>query len=223
MRVGINNMNEEIVRYHYRGHLKSDNPVNLLSKLEETKHKIAGFLTEEKIMTACIYQYENMLFAYYEVIGEEIKPENLFAPLSECLAKWPGEKEEREWVQMHHVFYHAIPEGKTDWIRKVKPEIQRGRIAFLKPDKIFQYVYHHVAITTEGLLQGDKYQSIALHENILFSYFEEPRIEINIKRDLTKESEVIKEWINVIPEDHFIKGPENTNFTFIPALIAMGQ
>jgi hypothetical protein len=163
-----------------------------------------------------------MLFAYYETIGEEIKPEILFAPLSDCLAKWPGQEKEREWVFMHHVFYHAIPEDKEDWQRKVKPELRRGRIAFLKPDKIFQYVYHHVAITNEGLLCGDKYQSIALHENILFSYFEEPRIEINIRRDSSLESQVIKDWINVNPEDHFIQGVEHTNFTFIPAIIAMG-
>lgn len=72
--------------------------------------------------------------------------------------------------------------------------MRRGRIAYLKPDKIFQYVYHHVAITTEGYLHGDKYQSIALHENILFSYFEEPRTEINVKRDLTKQSTAIEAW-----------------------------
>jgi hypothetical protein len=30
--------------------------------------------------------------------------------------------------------------------------------------------YHHKAIVDEGLWYGDKYQSIALHENILFSY-----------------------------------------------------
>lgn len=214
-------MSEKILRFHYRGHLIS-NPQNMDCRIEETKNHISQLMAAGKIMTACIYRHENMLFAYYETIGEEIKPEILFAPLSDCLAKWPGQEKEREWVFMHHVFYHAIPEGKEDWQRKVKPELQRGRIAFLKPDKIFQYVYHHVAITTEGLLCGDKYQSIALHENILFSYFEEPRIEINIKRNTSLESQVIKDWINVIPEDHFIQGPEHTNFTFIPAIIAMG-
>jgi len=216
-------VNEKIFRYHYRGHLKSDNPVGFQNKVDETRQRISQLMAEEKIMTACIYRYENMLFAYYEAIGEEIRPENLFEPLGECLAKWPGENFERDWVYMHHIYYHAIPEGKEDWQRKVKPQLQRGRIAFLKPDKIFQYVYHHVAITDEGLLHGDKYQSIALHENILFSYFEEPRTEINIKRDLNQDSKVIQAWLDVIPEDHFIQGPEKTNFTFIPAIIAMGQ
>ncbi|MFA9377963.1 MAG: hypothetical protein ACERKZ_14585 [Lachnotalea sp.] len=213
-------MNATILRYHYRGHLTSDNPENFQRKIEETKSNIAKCIAEGRIMTACIYRYENMLFAYYESIGEEIKPENLFASLSDCLAKWPGQACERDWVFMHHIYYHALPQGQEDWKRKTKPELQRGRIAFLKPDKIFQYVYHHVAITTEGLLHGDKYQSIALHENILFSYFEEPKTEINIKRDLSKDSTVIKEWLDVNPEDHFIR-VEKFNFTFIPAIITM--
>lgn len=216
-------MKEEILRYHYRGHLKSDSPENYQEKIEDTKSIISQYIADGKLMTACIYRHENMLFAYYEAIGEELKPETLFAPFSECLAKWPGQEKEREWVFMYHVYYHAIPEGKEDWKRKVKPGLQRGRIAFLKPDKTVQYVYHHVAITTEGLLHGDKYQSIALHENILFSYFEEPRTQINIKRDLSKDSKVIQDWLKVNPEEHFIQGKEHTNFTFIPAIIAMGQ
>lgn len=216
-------MNDNVFRYHYRGHLDAIEPEKLVKITEDTKQIIADYMKTGKIMTACIYHFETMLFAYYESIGEEQKPEILFAPFSDYLAKWPGQAIKREWVQMNHIFYHAIPQGKEDWERKVKPEFQRGRIAFLKPEKMFDYVYHHVAITDEGLLHGDKYQSIALHENILFSYFEEPKTEINIKRDLSKNSKVIEEWLRVIPEEHFIKGPENTNFTFIPALLAMGQ
>jgi hypothetical protein len=216
-------MNDNVFRYHYRGHLNDINPEELVSITEQTKQIISEYMKDGKIMTACIYRFENMLFAYYEAIGEEVRPEELFAPFSACLLKWPGQAVKREWVQMNHIYYHAIPEGKADWERKIKPELQRGRIAFLKPEKMFSYVYHHVAITDEGLLHGDKYQSIALHENILFSYFEEPKTEINIKRDLSKDSNAIDEWLRVIPEDHFIRGTQNTNFTFIPALIAMGQ
>jgi hypothetical protein len=212
----------EISRYHYRGHLKEDNPANFQENVAKTEDRIRAFIKLGKVMTACVYRHENMLFAYYETIGGDIAPEILFEPLQNSLAKWTGEKGERDWVAMQHVFYHAIPEGVEDWRRDCRPEMQRGRIAFLKPDKVVQYVYHHVALTEEGLLHGDKYQSIGLHENILFSYFEEPKTEINIKRDLSKNSTVINQWIDVIPEDHFIQGPEKTNFIFIPAIIAMG-
>ena len=71
----------------------------------------------------------------------------------------------------------------------------------------------------EGLLSGDKYQSIALHENILFSYFEEPKTMINIRRDSSLTSEAIKEWMAVDPESHFMHLPEckGANFMFLPA------
>lgn len=216
-------MEDKIFRHHYRGHLNTGVSFDLKQIINDTKQTIRQYISKEKIMTACIYEYENMLFAYYESIGEEIKPEEIFAPFSYCLLKWPGENSMRDWVQMNHVFYHAIPEGIKDWKRAHKPELQRGRIAFLKSDKLFDYVYYHVAITKEGLLHGDKYQSIALHENILFSYFEEPKMEINIVRDLSRNSTVIEDWMQVIPEDHFIKGPQQTNFTFINPLITMGQ
>lgn len=49
--------------------------------------------------------------------------------------------------------------------------------------KLFSYVYYHKGLVDEGLICGDRYQSIALHENILFSYFEEPRGSVNIKKD----------------------------------------
>lgn len=216
-------MKDKIVRSHYRGHLKVEDNNKLDMIVEETRKHIEAYIRNQQIMTACIYRYENMLFAYYESMEDEVSPETLFAPFSNYLCEWPGQASMRKWVKMYHIYYHAMPEGIEDWKRAIKPELQRGRIAFLKPEKMFDYVYHHVAITSEGLLHGDKYQSIALHENILFSYFEEPKTEINIKRDLTKDSKAIEEWLRVIPEDHFIKGPENKNFTFIPALIAMGQ
>lgn len=216
-------MKDKLFRHHYRGHLNTSVSVDLEQIIEDTKQILQQYIKKETIMTACIYEYENMLFAYYESIGEKMKPEELFAPFSCCLLKWPGKDSMRDWVEMNHVFYHANPEGIKDWKREQKPELQRGRIAFLKPDKLFDYVYYHVAITKEGLLHGDKYQSIALHENILFSYFEEPKTEINIVRDLSRNSKVIEDWKQVIPEEHFIQGPQETNFTFMNSFITMGQ
>jgi hypothetical protein len=55
------------------------------------------------------------------------------------------------------------------------------------------------------------------------SPFEEPRTEINVKRDLTKQSATIEAWSAVDPESHFMrKEGQQGNFFFIPALIAMG-
>ena len=90
---------------------------------------------------------------------------------------------------------------------------------------MFEYVYHHFAIVREGLLRGDKYMSIALHEDVLFSYFEEPRSCVNIRRTQAGESQAIQGWLDAVPEDHFIPlpGSGGQNFLLLPALFDVGQ
>ena len=160
--------------------------------------------------------------------GEDIQatvvhPTEFLAHLAPYLCTWPGQNGDRLWVHMYYIYCHNVPENKEHWKRAAIPELRRGRIAFLRDEKLFSYIYHHKAIVDEGLLKGDKYQSIALHENILFSYFEEPKTFVNI-RNSEEESKVIADWIAVDPESHFIHMPEGAgeNFMFLPALFAMG-
>lgn len=153
-----------------------------------------------------------------------LRPEELLKPLNPFLQIWPGQREDRLWVHMYHIYYHSVPESPEQWKRATAPEKRRGRIAFLRDDKLFSYTYFHKAIVDEGLLTGDRYQSIALHENILFSYFEEPKTFVNVRGDVSRESKVIKDWMEVNPESHFIHMPrgKGENFMFLPALFAMG-
>lgn len=161
--------------------------------------------------------------------GEDVQstcpyPDELLAALNPYLQVWPGQRDDRLWVHMYQIYYHNLPESVENWRRTAIPEKRRGRIAFLRDDKLFSYTYFHKAIVDEGLLTGDKYQSIALHENILFSYFEEPKSMVNVRNDDSRESEVIKDWLAVNPESHFIHMPEGKgeNFMFLPALFAVG-
>lgn len=160
-----------------------------------------------------------------EDVQADIPHPNVFLrPLSSHLMTWPGQRGERLWVHMYHIYYHNKPESPEHWKRATVPELRRGRIAFLREDKLFSYVYHHKAIVDEGLLMGDRYQSIALHENILFSYFEEPKTLANVQNSPNEQSKVIEAWIAEDPEAHFIHMPEGggENFMFLPALFAMG-
>lgn len=217
-------MSQAIYRYHYRGQLKAEvQEADLKQALEEAKRHIKELVKAEKIMTAALYHFNHMLFFYYEAIGEEQEPEELLAALTPYLELWPGQETLRHWVYMYHIYYHAIPESVADWRRERVPQMRRGRIAFLKKDKLFDYVYHHIAIVKEGLLEGDKYQSIGIHENVLFSYFEEPRSHVNIRREPGMKSKEIDAWEALDPKSHFIPGPEGTSFTFIPALLLVGE
>ena len=160
--------------------------------------------------------------------GEDIQasvvyPVEFLDSLTPYLQIWPGQKEDRLWVHMYYIYCHSIPKSVDEWKRAKVPEMRRGRIAFLRDGKLFSYVYHHKAIVDEGLLTGDKYQSIALHENILFSYFEEPKTVANVQNQLDRKSEVIKAWIAEDPESHFIHMlEEEQNFMLLPALFAVG-
>lgn len=153
-----------------------------------------------------------------------LRPDELLAPLQPYLQVWPGQAGDRLWVHMYHIYYHSVPKSGEDWRRIAVPEKRRGRIAFLREEKLFSYVYYHRAIVEEGLLPGDRYQSIALHENVLFSYFEEPKTMVNVRGDTSRGSEVIQRWLAADPEAHFIHMPEGDggNFMFLPALFAVG-
>lgn len=217
-------MSQEVYRYHYRGQKKADQSEEDWNKaIQEATDHIKEKVREGAVMTAALYQYENMLFFYYEAVGETMEPQELLSALHPYLEWWPGQETMRKWVYMYHIYYHAIPEGAKDWKRECPPQKRRGRIAFLKTEKLFDYVYHHIAIVKEGLLEGDKYQSIGIHENVLFSYFEEPRSHVNIRREPGKPSREIDAWEALDPKSHFIPGPEGTSFTFLPALIEVGQ
>lgn len=248
-----------LYRLHYRAQKSQDIPQTAWnSAIALCISNIRKAQSSGRILTAALYYYGDMLFFYYESIGEKlitkepiqiagltdtsdcpgsvlpesgediqadiIRPDILLAPLSPMLRPWPGQTGERLWVHMYHIYYHSVPESPEDWKRTGVVQQRRGRIAFLRLEKLFSYVYFHKAIVDEGLLLGDKYQSIALHENILFSYFEEPKTMVNIRNDAERESQVIREWLAADPESHFIHMPqgEGGNFMFLPAYFALG-
>lgn len=220
-----------IYRFHYRAKLKDDYEKEALqAKLERCQENIRTAQRNGQVFTVALYLADtsdiaNTLFCYYEATDDSgvTSVEKLLAPLAELLQIWPGMTKERSWVKMYHIYYHSVPESVENWKRGAKPELRRGRIALLYEEKLFSYIYYHKAIVDEGLLKGDKYQSIALHENVLFSYFEEPKTMVNIKNS-EEESKVIEDWLAVDPESHFIHTPEceGQNFMFLPALFAMG-
>ena len=218
-------MSKPVYRCHYRGRLEAADAAQLSDLLQQCEQNAQQLINDGALMTAALYYYGNQLFLYYEAVGEEIRPERFMAPLHPVLSQWPQKEETCDWALMYNVFWHDAPKDDEDWKRSVPPERRRGRIAWLKHDTMFRYVYHHFAIAEEGILQGDRYQSIALHEDILFSYFEEPRTPGNLLRDTTLQSQTIQAWLDVNPESHFIPlpGSNGSNFLLLPQYFALGE
>lgn len=76
----------------------------------------------------------------------------------------------------------------------------------------------------EGKHAGDKYQCIALHENILFSYYEEPRTNVNLCGEQGAESEALKGWMAADPESHFNRGKAGSdNFLVIEPILLIDR
>lgn len=214
-----------IIRRHYRACLKqAGNMQSAPQQISEDDRKsVETHIANGQCLTTALYQHKDMLFLYYEALDEALTPVQLFPSLSEQLMLWPEKDGPEPWAYMYQIYYHSIPESPEYWARGEK-KTRRGRIAYLLPDKLYSYIYYHKAIVDEGLLEGDQYQSIALHENILFSYFEEPKIFTHIKKDDNSPSKVINEWLAADPESHFdhsLSGKDN--FLMIDAIFSMGK
>lgn len=224
-------MSEKIVRAEYRAYLKENISGQELKEQMEMYYKIASSKKEEgDLLTAAMFQYERNVFLYIELIGVDEKKvatfaEELFPDLHNLFEIVPGFFEKRCWVYMTPVFWFDTPENLQQWKRMQKVREQCGRIAILYHEKLLSYVCHHQSIVNEGLLKGDRYQFISLHENVLFSYYEEPRDReiVNVKK-MEGDSKEITLWEQVNPESHFYHFPEadGANFLKIPSLFTIG-
>ena len=152
--------------------------------------------------------------------------DRVMADLNPYLKSWPEEDGDVFFAPMINVYYHHIPENeaeKWEYERTTDKKERIGRIAFVFPEKLPSYVMYHNAIVEEGLLKGDKYAYISMHENILFSYYEEPRNNVNIKNS-EEESKVIQDWLAVDPESHFDRvKAKGSNFLVIDCLFSVDR
>lgn len=239
-----------IERRQYRGCLKEGIRGEVMTEgLKAAGQTIRQMIGDGVLLTASLYEYGSMCFLYYEALRPDVVPEEFLGELTPFLEMWPEETGKTPWALMYHIYHHSVPEDVGEWERdrgrnpgaeqELAPERGRrpkrqpdrggkknriGRIAFLYPEKLFSYTYWHQAIVEEGLLKGDKYQCIALHENILFSYFEEPKTMVNIRKEAGLESKVIDEWTAADPESHFDREKAGgNNFLIIRPMLSVGR
>ena len=211
-----------VFRCHYRAQLARN-----ASLPEETgnacRRNAEEMIRDGSLMTCALYIWGRQLFLYYEALGEACRPEGFMSPLDPLLSPWPQKDETVKWAEMYPVFWHCEPKDAEDWKRNPPRTARRGRIAYLRHEKMFEYVYHHFALTREGLLKGDRYMSVALHEDVLFSYFEEPRSSENLRRS-EEPSAAIRDWLATDPSSHFypLPGSGGANFLLIPAVFDCG-
>ena len=217
-----------LTRSQYRCSFKLiDKNVPIDGIIDRCKENFEKLIRQGKVLNASFYQYENMGFLYLEETSDtSADADQVMSDLKPYLKPWPEENGDRYFVRMINVYYHHIPESDLDeWEKERTTSIKQriGRVAFVYPDKLPSYVRYHSAIVSEGLLKGDKYAYISMHENLLFSYYEEPRSNVNI-RGIDKESVAIQDWMAADPESHFDRvKAKGSNFLVIPCLFSVDR
>lgn len=134
------------------------------------------YVDKGELMTIAGFRWNRQLFLYYECIGRDIHPDEMFGSMAPMLENWPGQAVKRQWIPMVDVFHFNEPVSFEHWIRKQPVERRAGRVAHLKPEMMASYIYYHFQLQEERAFLGDKYEIIAMHENLLFGYQEFPKV-----------------------------------------------
>ncbi len=164
-----------ISRMIYRGIWNEGQKAEGLSALKEDIG-VRRLVQDGVLMTAAAFSWKDNVFLYYECIDEQIAPEALTGAAIEYLSDWKGEAAPRKWIPMVDVFHFNEPAGYEHWLRKSPVERRVGRVAHLKREMMASYIYYHYQLQEERAFSGNKYEMIAMHENLLFGYQEFPLV-----------------------------------------------
>ena len=127
------------------------------------------------LLTAAMSRSGRELFLYLEHVFEGGAPDMDAVRSLPCARGWlegllqpiPQHTGDVAWAYMFPVFWFDKPQGVGQFARARRPDERCGRIARLLPNKLMEYVTHHQAIGAEGLLVGDRYQFISIHDDML--------------------------------------------------------
>lgn len=164
-----------IIRRMFRGIWKPGQEASGRLALEQ-QDSVRQLVREGVFMTAAAFAWQNNVFLYFECMEAETDPLESVQQLAPHLVDWPGEAKPRTWIPMVNVFHFNEPASKEHWLRKAPVERRAGRIAFLKREMMASYIYYHYQLQEERAFHADKYEIIAMHENLLFGYQEFPKV-----------------------------------------------
>ncbi|MGL1891268.1 MAG: hypothetical protein OCD02_06540 [Spirochaetaceae bacterium] len=202
-----------IIRKVYRAQLHKDKVDAGLKAIEQSINYLKKQIENEQLMTISLYNWEYNLFLYYESVSHDLQPEKLFTGLEENLIDWPGKEDKRYWIPMIDVFHFNEPVSKEHWQRKTSVERKVGKVAHLKPQMVSSYIYYHYQVQEERAFPGDKYEIISMHENLLFGYFEFPKVmEEPLAEKKLQTTGTPDNWADAHMDQHFLSWEDGTIF-----------
>jgi len=212
----MNNAKDKIFRRQWRGFIEDE---NALGQAKEPCRLLLQNKLDNGLLGLCAYRWQSNIFVYCESEGEPPNPHELLWPLLPALSIWPGaavpvcdEPSSRRLIEMVDVFHFNEPASKEHWRRKTPVEHRIGKLGVLKPEAVSSYIYYHYGLQEERTFSGDKYEIIALHENLLFGYFELPEIvEEPLHPPRLRTQSMPKDWSQAQIPEHFIRWPDMPN------------
>ncbi|MBT3346608.1 MAG: hypothetical protein HN712_04485 [Gemmatimonadetes bacterium] len=178
-----------VQRQIWRGHLLDD--CDPTADVESLQSQCQTLVEAGHLLTASLFRWEQRLFLYLEVLTDGApvsgisgpstasgvsRIEQLTAALRPALASWPGETTDRHWVAMTDIFHYHRCLGAEQWRRKTPPERRSARVLRVRPEMASSYIFLHYQLQEERPAVGDKYGIIALHEDLMFFYAEDPAV-----------------------------------------------
>ncbi|TMV48719.1 hypothetical protein FE783_16850 [Paenibacillus mesophilus] len=197
-----------IQRRMYRAQLKEGTRDGFVRLLEDTGTRWGRELRRQGMHGGCLFEKEGGLFLYLETAGEEFEwewPDGCH----EMLEIWPGQKSGgRLAVPMLDIYHDGEAEpSKSRSGHTVRERI--GSLARLKPEMYGSYVFYHHAKQEETPESFNPTYMIGAHENIIFSYQEQPapRGEIRATRRTWPAPIAPNNWHEIM-QPHFIPWSE---------------
>lgn len=163
-----------IIRRMFRGIWKPGQEASGRLALEQ-QDSVRQLVREGVFMTAAAFAWQNNVFCILNAWKRKRTRSNRFS-------SWPPpcrlarRSEAQNMIPMVNVFHFNEPASKEHWLRKAPVERRAGRIAFLKREMMASYIYYHYQLQEERAFHADKYEIIAMHENLLFGYQEFPKV-----------------------------------------------
>ena len=124
-------------------------------------------IKSENIITASCAYYNDMVFLYYESVGELLPG----AVTETDMKPFPDGS---LWFRMTDVFHYSAPDNEGLWARKIKDKKPSFELNFLNDEKIASYIYYHYWHQQGNQYGYDRYGAIFLYKNMLVMYHETP-------------------------------------------------
>lgn len=157
----------------------------------------------EKIITATVRYFEDMVVLYYEGTEKSVKPSDF---VKGEFKKFP---DGGCWFKLTEIFHYFMPKTADEWIRKIDNKKSYISVNKLKEDKISSYIYWHYRLQENNPINCDKFFSIYIYKDTIFMYGERPieKVTIEERNGKKEESLGVESWTQLMNE-HFKQWPD---------------